>query len=376
MNKKLLAVAIASAFIAPAAMADTSNVVIGGQMHFSVDSLNGANAAGTGMNRQTNVSSNASNIFFKGSEDLGNGLSAIFQIQTYFSSGGTGSADASFGATKDGVGSGNTFAGVQGGFGTVILGKNESAFKLLSRKVDMFNNQIGDSRNLTSKVAPAATLTQSLGWDLRPNNVIQYATPSFSGFQGNLGYQTNTDAGYATDKSVTSLTATGTYTNGPIYAGLGYEKHNLSNLGIASLNDEKAWRLSGGYDFNIVKVVGFYQRENSLFMTAANNNADRSTYGLGVAGKITGNNTLKAQYYRTNDVSNTSNTSANLWALGFDHAMSKRTTLYAAYARTNNNTNVNYSAFGGGHGDNPGGAGAALVGQDPSGFSLGMIHNF
>jgi hypothetical protein len=52
--------------------------------------------------------------------------------------------------------------------------------------------------------------------------------------------------------------------------------------------------------------------------------------------------------------------------------MSKRTTVYAAYARTNNDTNSTYSAFGAGHGDNPG----TVVGKDPSGLSFGMIHNF
>ena len=90
MQKKLIALALASAFAAPA-FAATSNVDIGGTMAFSIDSLD-ADSPTNG--RNTNISSNASNIFFKGSEDLGGGLKAIWQVQTYFSAGGTGNTDA------------------------------------------------------------------------------------------------------------------------------------------------------------------------------------------------------------------------------------------------------------------------------------------
>jgi predicted porin len=91
-----------------------------------------------------------------------------------------------------------------------------------------------------------------------------------------------------------------------------------------------------------------------------------------------GATTLKAQYYKANDLSNCdagddcSNTAANMVAIGADYALSKRTTAYVAYARTNNDDDVAYSAFGGGHGDNPG----TVTGKDPSGLSIGMKHAF
>lgn len=394
MNKKLMALAIASAFVAPVAMADGGNVTISGQLNFSLDSLKGCKG-GTGgttctdNNNNTNVSSNASNIVFKGSEDLGNGMNAFFQIQSFFTAGGTGNTDTSFGGTGDGVGSGATFVGVGSkSWGSIQLGKMESPFKILSRKVDLFGNQIGDSRNLTARAAGAAIGTSAIGtgiatqgWDLRPNNTVQYSTPNFNGFVGNLAYTTNMSNGAAADptssanmNAVDAWTASGTYENGPIFLGLGYEQHNLSKVvdpSVSGLDDEHAWRASGGYNFGDFKVVAFYQRESNLYVNTGNTNADRTTWGLGGAYKM-GANTLKAQYYRTGDVDGTTDTSANLWALGVDHAMSKRTTVYAAYARTNNDNNANYSAFGGGHGDNPG----TVTGKDPSGFSVGVIHNF
>src|SRR3569832_1911718 len=122
MQKKLIALALASAFAAPA-FAATSNVDISGQLNLSVDYLDSDTVTNGG---NVGISSNASNIIFKGSEDLGGGLNAIWQIQTYFSAGGTGNTDSSNGGAADGVGSGNTFVGLAGGFGKVILGKNES----------------------------------------------------------------------------------------------------------------------------------------------------------------------------------------------------------------------------------------------------------
>lgn len=388
MNKKLLALAVAGAFVAPAAMADSSNVVIGGTMHFSLDSMKGATGSPGSTDNTTNwnVSSNASNIYFKGTEDLGNGLSAIWQIQTYFSGGGTagsGGFDNSFGGTKDGVSSGNTYVGLSSkSWGMVILGKHESPLKLVGRKVDLFGDQLGDNRNLvTNAVGGGIPATSTAGFDTRPNNVVAYGTPDFNGFKALVAYVTNASGGVARDSgngadSVSAWAGNVMYENGPIYVGLGYEKHKFSDFGTPGRDDEKAWRLSAGYNFGDFKVVGLYQHESGLFLAAANNNVKRNTWGLGGAYKL-GANTLKLQYYKAGDLknsglSNESETGASMWALGVDHALSKRTTIYAVYAQTNNDNAAAYSAFGGGHGDNPG----TVTGKDPHGFGVGVKHTF
>ena len=360
MNKKLIALAVASAFVAPVAMADTSNVTISGQMHFSLDSLKGKNAAGTDLTNQWNVSTNASFIQFAGTEDLGNGTSAVWKLKTYISAGGTGNSGDPYNlSASDGFTNGPAYLGMSGKtWGTVLLGKNEAPMKVLGRKVDLFGNQIGDIRNL------------GLGFDNRPNNAIQYTSPSLSGFVLDAMYSTNliTAAKTATtDKSETMWSGTGIYTNGPILVGLGYEKHNLSRLGTG-LQDEKDWRLDGGYNFGAFKVVAMYEKVTDK---SGASGVHQHVWDLGGAYKM-GNNTIKAQYAKISDLGSTSNTGANMWALGLDHMMSKRTTVYAAYARTNNDTAASYSAFGAGHGDNPG----TVAGKDPSGFSFGMIHNF
>ncbi|TCV84672.1 porin [Sulfurirhabdus autotrophica] len=379
MNKKLIALAIASALAAPVAMADGGNVKISGQMNFSYDLIKG-NAGGTANQTMSNVSSNASNIIFSGDEDLGNGLKAVWQVQTYFTGGGTGNTDST--CSDSSVGCGNTFAGLTGGFGGVYLGKNDTPFKTIGRKVDLFGNTLGDSRNLISSAtlvnAAGTTVAKNDSWDLRPSSMVWYASPSMSGFQVIAGYVTNANnltAGNANQIGATSATSVAAiYANGPVFAGLAWEKHQVGGTNDAP----KAWRLTGGYDFGVAKVVALYEDTKNT-TAAANTDDDRKVWGLGAAFKLDGANTLKAQYYKAKDIGNVSNTGANMWALGADHAMSKRTTAYVAYARTNNkngDTTANvfpaYSVSGGGHGDNAGSVGT----QATSGVSVGMIHNF
>ena len=351
MKKSLIALAVAGAFAAPA-FADTANVNVGGQLHMSLDYLDADTAAASG---NWNVSSNTSNLYVKGTEDLGGGMKAVWQVQTYFDAGATGNNDASFGGSANGVGSGNTYVGLSGNFGTVLLGKHEAPLKIVSRKVDLFNNQIGDSRNLTAGAAN----------DIRPNNVLAYATPNMNGFEATVAYVTNTAAGAATDASDTAISMNAFYTNGPLLLGAGYQNRDF---GAAALSDETVWRLAAGYTFGDFKVVAFWQDESDVAGAA---NADRNVWGLGGAYKM-GPMTLKAQYYNRDDLGAAVNNGSDLWAVGVDYAMSKRTTAYVAYASVDNDAAANASAFGGGHGDNPG----TGLGGNPNGFSVGLMHNF
>lgn len=351
MQKKLIALALASAFAAPA-FAATSNVDVGGYINMSVDYLDSDNAVNDG---NVGVSSNSSNIYFKGAEDLGGGLKAIWQIQTYFSAGGTGNDDTF--ATGDGgdVGAGNTYVGLAGDFGTVLLGKHESPYKLIGRKFDFFNNQIGDSRNAINLA----------GMDVRPNNVVAYGTPNFNGFQALVAYVTNLDALAAVDNSVDAWSVNGTYDNGPLSIGAAWQQVNFTEAGAAE--DASSWRVGASYAFGDFKVAALYQQDKDVGGTANN---DIDAWGLGASYKL-GAITVKGQYYNA-EVDLLADGEVDLWSLGLDYALSKRTTMYAAYAASDNGNSLAVSPFGGGHGDNPGTA----LGGSPVGFSLGMIHTF
>ena len=361
MQKKLLALALASAFAAPA-FAATSNVDVGGYINMSVDYLDPDMADEDG---NMNISSNSSNIYFKGTEDLGGGLKAIWQIQTYFSVGGTGKSDHTFG-TADGVSSGNTYLGLQGGWGMVLAGKHDSPYKLVGRKYDFFNNQIGDSRNV---INAAST-------DVRPNNVIAYGTPNINGFSALVAYVTNYSSGAATDdctsgnlNCVDAWSVNGAYDNGPLSISVAYQQLNLSEANVVLVpEDLSSWRVGASYKFGDFKVAGLYQQDQGV---AGISDLDYDAWGLGAAYKM-GAFTIKGQYYNGEFDFTGNDGEVDLWAIGVDYSLSKRTTLYAAYAGMGNDDDTAFTPFGGGHGDNPG----TDSGGDPSGFSLGMIHTF
>ncbi len=167
MNKKLLAVAIAAAVAAPSAFAEST---IYGKLHTSID----ANGFDTGNNSASvdnyTMSSRASRLGFKGSEDLGSGLKAIYQIELSVSS--DGGTDQTVG---DGWGSQrNTFIGLAGDWGTFLVGRHDTPAKMAFYAGG--NDRLGDSIiDINSGVVGVFR-------EFRANNAIAYVSPNFSGF--------------------------------------------------------------------------------------------------------------------------------------------------------------------------------------------------
>lgn len=330
--KKILALAIASAFTAPAAMAATSNVDIYGKLHLSVNWYDDQPSEISDLG----ISSNASRIGFKGSEDLGGGLKAIWQVE----SGMNLDEQTGSWATR------NSFVGLSGGFGTALLGNHDTPLKLVGRKVDLFGDTIGDSRNVMGG-----------GSDIRAKNVIAYISPNFSGFSGAFAYSTDpvttSNNGDGNDLSVWNLSVD--YANGPIYVGFAYGDGD----GHTALGYDEHWRLAGSFSFGDFKVVGQY---DSLADNGGNHDYD--AYMLGGQFKM-GAMTFKANWM-SGEVDNTS-FEPEQWNLGVDYAMSKRTTVYAMY--TDGEDVV--LGQGGGSSDRVFGSN-----DDISALSVGVVHNF
>lgn len=335
MMKKILAVAVASAFAAPA-FAATANVDISGFMAWDVTKMSGT---GTPNENTYMVNNNNSRFTFKGSEDLGGGMKAGFTA-TYGWSDGTGSD----------LSSQETYAFLSTGFGDVRIGVHDPLIKSVGRAVDLFGNQsTGDARHLT------ATSTNNI--DGRANNVVAYISPSFSGFQ--VAVAKAMDETKAANAGEADM-AMATYRNAGLYVGLGYDNRDLAN-------DQKAWRLGASYTMGDLRFVGLYQKTDNV---DGNLNEDIKVWGLGAGYKM-GAMTFKGQYYNLS--SNIANDDAKMYALGVDYAFSKRTVAQLAYSKVKNDTAVNY-----GGGTPVWGMDGVTVtnGSDPSRLSLGLSHSF
>ena len=113
MNKKLVAVAVAAVLAAPlAAQAQTANVTLYGRLNITLEYID-ANGSNPSVQR---VSSNSSRLGVRGTESLGGGLNAIFQIESSIS----GDAGGGTLAGRD------TFVGLQGSWGTFRFGSSWS----------------------------------------------------------------------------------------------------------------------------------------------------------------------------------------------------------------------------------------------------------
>lgn len=355
MNKKLIMAAIGAALAAGPMMAAQAAPTVYGHIHESLDSYDnggsGVNQSGgaVGDTSKGLLNSNSSRFGIKGDEDLGGGLKAIYQMESGAFAADTGSGG--LGGTLR-----NTFIGFSDStWGTVKFGRHDAPVKDLSRKVDPFNEQIGDMRNVIGYTA----------FDNRVSNMVRYDSPTFSGFQGALLYnasENNSNARYTSGKV--------TWTGGPFFAGLGYEVHKFHD---DALKDESDMRLSGKWNITPEFFIGaLYDSVSNL---DGEDNIDGSAWSVNGGYKIA-NNLLKAQYSKAKSPDNTDNFGASIWAIGVDHSFSKTTMVYVDYSKADNedNQNINVSNATSGHGttDVP----TVAIGKSPSAISVGMIVNF
>ena len=356
MNKKILAAAVAAAVVgAPAAFAEST---VYGKFHVSVDKVDIDNGVD---NWQAN--SRSSRLGFKGSEDLGGGLKAIYQLEL--------SVDVTDGTGVTGTNR-NTFLGLAGDWGTFLVGRHDTPAKVAFYAGG--NDVLGDS---ILDLNPGGANPIGVFTERRASNAIAYVSPNFSGFTvaaavipgeqkgtftagSSSTVKLNTTGGGATTVTFTTPSAGGTcdgladhyslglmYGGGGLKAGLGYEK--IDSCGNGS-RDDKMWQAGASYSFGAFQVGAQYEDRD---MAAA----DYKAWAL-VGSASFGNNGVHLIYTdsNTDPTGAGAETDTQGWGLGAEHNFSKRTKVYAAYAteETDNGTTKN----------------------DDDRFSLGMIHSF
>jgi predicted porin len=375
MNKKFLTAAIAAALIAPTAA--LAEVTVYGKLHMSLDyaDTNTAVAAGAvGNKANLGLSSNSSRIGFKGSEDLGGGMKAVWQIESRVDAEEGGSGDS---YTTGGLATRNTYLGLAGEFGTFLVGKHDTPLKMVGRKFDVFGDTMADTRNLLGNSKAGGGV---VGFDMRAPNVIAYITPNFSGFSAVLAYVTGAgNAGKDFDNNkFDAFSLNASYANGPLYVAGAYENHSkeigqvLGTATGAGKNSASAWRLGASFKFGDATVGGMWEQLEDADYVDAKRSAGTlfGTYSFG-------SETVKLAYTAAGKWekggTDVANSDAALIAVGLDHKLSKRTKAYVQYAAMTNENGASYTIGGGGFGDKLGGVAA---GKDPSAFSVGLIHKF
>lgn len=192
-----------------------------------------------------------------------------------------------------------------------------------------------------------------------------------NGFDVGVGY----NHGYDQENrpSLRTLTVGGSYALGEswkFFAGF----HSQRNENSALIPDYlKGWDTAVGPALTAQGIpAGAQQQLRGIFASAisANTKQDARSYQVGLHYKI-GNGRIVASYAHQNDRT-ASNSDADLYALGYNYYLSKRTDLYTALAFIKNDNEAQYSP---GTSGNPGGFTEA-PGADGRALQLGIRHRF
>ena len=380
MQKKLIALAVAG-LASTAAFAQT-NVTIYGLVDYGYSyrfdgknlgsTSNLVNTATPNSQSQLNGGQQSGNrLGFKGTEDLGNGLKAVFLLEQGFM------LDTGMQQTSGSQFTRQAYMGLSGNFGTVVGGRLYTPHYTFVSGLDPFGaGTVGRYNNVYSTF-PSATNVGSLGDPVRVDNAVAYISPSFSGFTVTGAYSNNA----STQENATSNSANNTvyailgqYNNGPIVAGINYH-YIAAGTSLSAVDNVQNVTVGGSYDFKVAKVMALYSWNDLDYAILGTGNATLNNYMLGVTapfGKFTG----KASYIYS-DGNTSAGGDAQQLAIGLDYNLSKRTNLYSAYSWINND-DQRLAAVGdaSNSGAYAAGNGIALPGVFQQGFQVGVRHSF
>ena len=322
-----------------------------GKLHLSIDASDKDDGSATASN--TSISSNSSRLGFKGKHDLNNGMAVIWQVETEVDPVSTGMDLASR----------NSFAGLKGNFGTVILGHHDTPFKAVGGNWDLFGDTIGDRRAILG-----ASHDDNNKLNNRGKNALMYSN-SFGSIELQAMYSTDGEdsANGVVDNNNNDMTSLALmYKEGPLSLAVAQESwKSLSTFGGVD-----GTRVAAGYVFGEARVGAIYETTKGTAGTS--DQWSRDVMGVNAAYKMMADTTLKLQYLSAGDSDVGVDTGATMTTVGLSRKMDKQTELYLAYTATKNDTNAKFQAVDGGHGDEV----KTIDGGSPSAFSAGMVYKF
>ena len=362
MNKKLMAVAVAGALAVPAiAFAQSSNVQISGraQLSFANVKATGATAGSSAdLKSRNRVDDNSSRLIFRGTENLGGGLRAIFLMEAgvNIDTGDASRGSTGYPASREG------YVGLAGSWGQLTLGKQNVWWTNFTDQTQA--NYINHGLQYAtggSGVLGAPTV--------RTNNDIKYTSPNWNGFRFWLNYAPNSEAaggGADTDASIAGVTAA--YLGRQFLVEFNWAQNEAAGPSPRTVTGTK---LGLGWKYNPDAIVSLIlvrlEDENVAAMDRSLNSWQLNW------SHMMGKWQWMAQLGASGDVTGSSNTGTKGWLVAAKYHFSKRTGAYISYTKVDNESAATYDYRGGG---NAVGITGANAGADPQIFAVGVQHNF
>jgi predicted porin len=360
MKKKIIAAAILAACAGSAAAQSAVTIYGIADAGFVRES---GGAAGT-VNKLTSGVGSASRIGFRGTEDLGGGMSALFTLETGYRI-DTGDVDAA-----GTIFNRQAFVGLKSKAGTVTLGRQYTPWhQALAQVGDPFGTgYAGGSKNLFP----------DSGVNVRTSNTVIYTAPVISGFTADVAYSAGEQAG--SSEAGRQMGASLGYTAGPLNVRVAYNHKNsdvAAAPGVVAVSRTIGTNtlLAANYDFVVVKAYFAYGVDKGFNSTPLGNSnnpfggvkptpsTDGNEILLGLSAPV-GTGTLLASVMRKDDKTSF-NQDARAWGIGYLYPLSKRTSLYTVYGSIDNKNGAGYTV-----------ANNSESGSGDRAFNLGMRHTF
>lgn len=372
MKKTLLALAVFGAF-AGAASAQSS-VTLYGRLDAGIGRSDPKNGRVSDVDATTGLfgGTQAGNRFgLRGSEDLGGGLRAIFQLENGFNidTGTLGQSDT----TNTRLFGRQAYAGLAGGFGSVVLGRL-AAFSSGTGAFDKFGD-LDPFRTGVGNLGFQATMASANS--LRLDNAVAYLTPNLAGFSAGVGYSFRAggqELAGGSSKNNAGYVSYVNYSAGPLYAVLTYDSFKLGEvaavpaLGIGAQPRQSHLQVGASWDFKFMKVSAAYANESKQFAlgpagigfantvtgTSTSGGAlqaagtDATAFALGVVVPLGAHRFAGSYQSRTADAIRTNEEGKRtVWTVGYEYSFSRRTNAYAYFGQVNDKDGYQIGNWGG-----------------------------
>jgi predicted porin len=364
MQKKIIALAVAG-LMSGAAFAQ-SNVTIYGVMDIGYLNQRASNpgAADGKVNGMNTGGLSGSRLGFKGTEDLGNGMKAVWVYEL-----GTLTPDTAtnnIGATRQ------SYLGLATNYGTFVGGRIQTPGYAFGAKFDAHGASIFSPVNqMTDNAALSISTRDPLGTQ---DNTFAYISPTFGG-----GFSVVAAYSFGTGGELVDVGAAGTdpqniwalgvnYDMGPL--SVGYVHHDVNDLGNTSGTDQTEDAIGVNYDFGMVKLFGSYQRGKTKTTAGGTVRSDR-IWNIGARAPI-GNGSVGIAYANYRDKEVTPDAKSSSWGVDYQYSLSKRTTAYVGYSQMSNNR---ANAFGLLNHVNAGSPAVVANGKERQ-YAVGLRHTF
>jgi len=401
----LLALAVSATLATPAALAQSTVQLYGKLYPYLLDeSGSGATATGTpvatmataakgvnGVTEQNGMMGGKNSRWgLRGSEDLGGGMKAQFQLE--------GTAPVDSGDNGGVLFSRNTFVGLSGGFGTIHLGNMDTIFKSYGDILGILGLSSGSFMSQSSVLRTTGFGNKNATFHLRAPNTLQYESPVIGGFNIGVGYAPGDPITSAEAKTATRnpylVTMGVQYDQEPWYVSLTHEIHNdyfggSGGMPTAIVNPmdtggdhskDTATQFSTVYtfakghklEFNVIRK----NYDENATVTGRFSNYNNLAYMLAMENKWNNQWTTAFQYVYSNAGSCarvaaacvTDGMNGSKVVLAASYKLSKRTQLFTSVGRLYNGTSAVYS--------NADFTNKPNAGEDITDFALGISHSF